>query len=135
MGERGTEVGGGVAFAEEQDLPGVIAGEAALRGDEAGEEAGAVEADVGEGLLDLGEVSAAAIPGRVDELRVDVHAPAARRELVARHETEVGGVDEELVLGDADGEDLGDVVVGDGVAVAVHGDEAVGAADAVEDAG
>lgn len=135
MGECGAEVGGGVALAEEQDLPSVIAGEAALRGDETGEEAGAIEADVGEGLLDLGEVGAAAIPGRVDELGIDVHPAAPRRELVARYETEVGGVDEELVLGDPDREDLGDVVVGDRVAVAVHGDEAVGAADAVEDAG
>ena len=134
VGERGGEVGGGVALAQEQDLTGVVAGEAALRGGEAGEEACTALAAVGEGLLDLGEVGAAAIPGRVDELRVDVHAAAAGRELVARHEPEVGGVDEELVLGDADGEDLGDVVVGHGVAVAVDGDEAVGAADAVEDA-
>ncbi len=135
MGERGAEVGGGVALAQEQDLASVVAGEAALGGGEAGEEAGSVEADVGEGLLDLGEVGAAAIPGWVDELRIDVHPSAARREFVARHEPEIGGVDEELVLGDADREDLGDVVVGDGVAVAVDGDEAVGAADAIEDAG
>lgn len=134
VGEGGAEVGGGVALAQEQDLAGVVAGEAALRGGEAGEEARPIDADAGEGLLDLGEVGAAAIPGRVDELRVDVHAAAARCELVARDEPEVGGVDEELVLGDADGEDLRHVVVGYGVAVAVDGDEAVGAADAVEDA-
>jgi hypothetical protein len=48
------------------------------------EEAGAVHADASEGLLDLGEVGAAAIPGRMDEIGVDVHAAAARGGLVAR---------------------------------------------------
>lgn len=135
MGQGGAEIDVGVALAEEQDLAGVIASEAALRGGKAGEEAGAVGTDVGESLLDLVEVGASAIPGRVDELRVDVHSPAARCELVAGHEAEVGGVDEEFVLGDADRENLGDVVVWDGVPVAIDGDEAIGAANAVEDAG
>ena len=135
MGEGRAEVGGGVALAQEQDLAGVVTGEAALGGGEPGEEAGAIHADACEGLLDLGEVGAAAIPGRMDEIGVDVHAAAARGELVARDEPEVGRVDEELVLGDADGQDLGDVVVRDGVAVGIDDDEAVDAANAVEDAG
>jgi len=101
VGQGGAEVGGGVALAEEQDLAGVVAGEAALRGGETGEEAGAVGAHVGEGLLDLGEICATAIPRGVDELRVDVHASTAQGQLVARNEPEVGSVDEELVLGDA----------------------------------
>ena len=42
---------------------------------------------------------------------------AAGGELVARDAGEVGGVDEELALGDADGQDVGDVVVGHGVAL------------------
>jgi hypothetical protein len=40
------------------------------------------------------------------------------RELVARDAGEVGGVDEELALRDADREQIGHVVVGDGVLVA-----------------
>jgi hypothetical protein len=42
---------------------------------------------------------------------------------VARDAREIGGVNEELALGDADGQDVGDVLVGDGVAVAVPLDE------------
>jgi len=135
VGEGGAEVLGGVALAQDEDLAGMVAGEAALSRDEAGEEASPVDPDVGEGLLDLREVGAAAIPGRMDELGIDVHAAPAGGELVARHEPQVSRVDEDLVLRDADGQDLGDVIVGYGVAVAVHGDEAVDAADAVEDTG
>ena len=65
--------------------------------------------------------------------RRDVRAGAARRELVARDAAQVGGVDEELVLGDAHGQEVGHVLVRHGVAVAVPGDEAVDAAHAVDD--
>lgn len=135
MGQGQAKVGGGVTLAEEQDLASVVAGEAALGGGQTSEEAGAVDAHVGEGLLDLGEVGAATIPRWMDELRVDVHASTAWSELVARNESKVSGIDEELVLGDADGQDLGDVVVRDGIAIAVDSHEAVDAADAIEDAG
>ena len=134
VGEGPVEIGGGVALAQEQDAPPVVAGVAALRRGEPGEEAGAVVAEVGEGLLDDAQVGAAAVPGRVDVLRIDVDAAAAGRELVARDQAQIGGVDEELVLGDSDREDLGNVVVGDRIAIAVDGDEAVDGADPVMDA-
>ncbi len=82
VGERGAEVGGGVALAQEQDLPGVVAGGAALGGGEAGEEARALLADVAEGLLELVEVGTAAIPRRMDRRRGP--RPAARARAAPR---------------------------------------------------
>src|SRR5262249_57091860 len=73
--------------------------------------------------------------GRVVAGGVELVAGAARGELVAGDAAEVGGVDEQLALGDAHGQDVGHVLVGDGVAVAFPVDEAVDAANAVGDAG
>ena len=88
-----------------------------------------------EGDAELVEVDGALPAGpRVEPGGVEPEPLAAGRELVARDAGEVGGVDEELALGDADRQDVGDVVVGDGVGVALPGDEAVDGAEAVDDA-
>ena len=65
----------------------------------------------------------------------DILAGAAWGQLVSRDAPQVGGVDEQLVLGDAHGQDIGDVLIGDSVAISIEGDEAVDGADAVDDAG
>src|SRR4051812_15758403 len=120
VAERGGEVARRVALSQEENLPGVVAGEAALGRGEPGEETPSRLADGGEGHLQLIQVSAAAVPpGLVGAGRDDVVAGAARGQLSFGHQLEVSRVDEELVLGDADGEDVGDVVIRDGVAVAV----------------
>ena len=62
---------------------------------------------------------------------VEPEPGAARSDLVARDAAQVGGVHEQLALGDADRQDVGDVVVWDGVLIAGPGDEAVDAAHAV----
>ena len=80
VGQSGVKIGGRVALAEKQDLAGVVAGEAALRGLEAGEEERALVADVGEGLAELVKIGAATIPRMMRIGRCDVDAGAPRRE-------------------------------------------------------
>lgn len=134
VAERGAQVVGRVAGAQEQELAGVVAGEARRRGGEAGEEGGGVLAHVVEGLAQLVEVGAVPVPWRVDPLRVDVEPRAPPRQLVARDAAQVGGVHEELALRHAHRQDVGHVVIRHRVLVAVPGDEAVDGADAVDDA-
>lgn len=89
-----------------------------------------------EGLGELIEIgNALALRRGMDPRRIDLHAGAASGDLVMGRKGEIGAVDEELVLGDAHGQDLGDVVVWDGVLIPVPGDEAVDGADAVDDPG
>lgn len=66
---------------------------------------------------------------------IELQPAAARDQLVSRNALEVGGVHEELALGDADRQEIGDVVVGNGVAVSLPVYEAVDAAQAIGDAG
>ena len=84
VGEGGVEIGGRVSLAQEQDLTGVVAGEAALRGLEPGKEEGAFVAEVGEGSAELVEIGAATIPRLMRVARRDVDAGASWRELVTR---------------------------------------------------
>src|SRR5262249_14783449 len=85
---------------------------------------------------ELVEIDGALAPrGRMVTRWIELVAGTARGELVARDATEVGGVDEQLALGGAHGQDVGHVLVGDGVAVAVPVDEAIDAADTVGDTG
>jgi len=135
MAERAVEVGGGEALAEEEDLSGVVTGELGRgRAHEAGEEGRGQGPHLLEGHPQLVEVDHTTPPRLVRARRRDVRAGAARRELVTRDAAQVGGVDEELVLRDADGQEVGHMLVGHGVAVAVPRDEAVDAAHAVDDA-
>jgi hypothetical protein len=134
MAERAVEVGGGEALAQEQDLARVVARLPRRMGaEQAGEEGRGHRAHLLESGAQLVEVDDAAAPRLVRAGRGDVRAGAARRELVARDAAQVGGVDEELMLRDAHGQEVGHVLVRHGVTVAVPRDEAVDAAHAVDD--
>lgn len=135
MGQRSAEVGGGIALPQEHDLAGVIAGEAALGGAKSREEERPGLADPGEGFLELIEISATPVPRLVSARGRDLAAGTARGQLMPGDQLEISGIDEDLGLGHTHREDVGDVVVGDGVAVAVDGDEAVDAAHPVDDTG
>ena len=133
--ECGVEVVGGEALAEQEDLARLVSPDPRRPGAHEAEEAGGVLAHLLEGDAQLIEIDGALPPGaRVKPGGVELEPSAAGRELMARDAGEVGGVDEELALGDADRQDVGDVVVGHGVGVAFPGDEAVDGADAVDDA-
>lgn len=73
--------------------------------------------------------------GWVKAVRVELEALSAGGKLMASDAAQIGAVDEQLVLGDAHGQDVGDMVVGHRVAIALPVDEAVDAADSVGDAG
>ncbi len=134
MAERAVEVGGGEALAQEQDLARVVARLPRRMGPEqTGEKGRGHRAHLLESDAQLVEVDDSAAPRLVRARRRHVRAGAARRELVARDAAQVGGVDEELVLRDADGQEVGHVLVRHRVAVAVPRDEAVDAAHAVDD--
>jgi len=66
--------------------------------------------------------------------RVELEAATARSELMASDAGEIGGVHEQFGLSDAQGQDVGDVGVGDGIAIAVPIDKAIDAAEAIDDA-
>lgn len=120
------ELIGSVALAEEQDLSDLCAPHpCAAEADEA-EELGGALAHRLEGEPDLLEVDGAPSLGRrMEPSGVDLEAGSARAELVARDQAQVGGVDEELTLGDPHRDKVGDVLVRDGVAIATPVDEAV----------
>jgi len=93
-----------------------------------------VLAHVGERDAELIEIDRAlALCRRMEACGIETQAGAARREFVACDAAQVGGIDEEFVLGDADRQEVGDVVVGHSVVVAGPGHEAVDTADAVDD--
>ncbi len=73
--------------------------------------------------------------GWVKAVRVELEALSAGGKLMASDAAQIGAVDEQLVLGDAHGQDVGDMVVGHRVAIALPVDEAVDAADSVGDTG
>ena len=132
VAEGGFEVCGRVALAQEQDLAraeGAVAREGGGKPREEGGRGGAHLLERGAQLVEIGDAGAV-LPAAVDALRVDVLAGAARGERVARDDAQIGGVDEELVGRDAHGQDVGDLLVGHGVAIAFPGDEAVDAAEA-----
>lgn len=67
-------------------------------------------------------------------LGVELEVRATRGELVPRDAAQVRGVHEQLSLGDAHRQEVGDVVIGDGVLVAFVGHIAFEVGDAVHDA-
>ncbi len=135
VAEGSVEIVGGEALAQQDDLPGLVSPDPRRARAHEAEEAGSVLAHLVEGDAELVEIDGALPPGlRVEPLGIEPEPSAAGRELVAGDAGEVGGVDEELSLGDADREDVGDMRVGHGVGVALPGDEAVDGTDSVEDA-
>ena len=68
------------------------------------------------------------------EITSDIPVLALRCEPVLRDEVDVGRVDEDLAIGHADRENIGDVVVWNGVAIAIPFDESVETAEAMNHA-
>lgn len=135
VGQRGVEIRGVVALAQEQDAAGVMGPVARRRaGGESNEVVRALAHLLKRGaeLVEIGRPVASR--ARVVAVGVELVAAAPWSELVAGDTLEVGGVDEELVLGDAHGHEVRDVVVGHGVAVAGPVHEALDAANAIGDA-
>jgi hypothetical protein len=116
MAERVIDLVGAVARAQEQDL-------ARLRGPDPGraeahqaEELGRALAHVAERDAELIEIDRApALRRRMEPGGIELLAGAARGELVTRDAPQIGGVHEQLALGDAHRQEVGDVVVGHGV--------------------
>lgn len=134
--ERRVDILGGVTLAQEQDAPGAVAPLARGCGAEPPKELCGVLAHLLEGRANLIEVDgrASAITS-METLRIDLQATSSWSELVGCNALEIGGVHEELALGDAYGEQIGDVVVGNGVAICLPVDKAVDVAEAIGDAG
>jgi hypothetical protein len=125
VGEGGIDIGGGIALAQKQDLARLMGPDTSRAGAHQAKEGGGALAHLLEGAAQLVELERAlALRKRVQAGRVEPQALAARRELVAGDAAQVGGVDEELALGNADGDDIGDMLVGYGVFVAIPCDEA-----------
>ncbi|HRC56427.1 MAG TPA: hypothetical protein PKU97_10915 [Kofleriaceae bacterium] len=122
MGERAVDLVGAVARAQEQDLPGLRAPAAGRACAHQPEKLGGAVAHVGEGDLELIEVDRRMpLRRRVQARRVELEPRTARGELVAGDAAQIGGVHEQLALGDPDRQQIGDVVVGHGVVVAAPG--------------
>jgi hypothetical protein len=135
VAERAIDLVGGIALAQEQDLARLRAPDARWAEAHQTEELGGVLAHVVEREVELVEVDGTASLWRgVESGRVELEAGAARAELVARDAPQVGGVHEQLALRDAHGQDVRDMVVGNGVVIACPGDEAVDAAHPVDHA-
>jgi len=135
VAERGVEVGGVVAGAQNEDAARLVAPDANRPRGEKPEEQGRALAHALECTGELIEIDRAlAARRRMVAGGVELHARASWRELVARDAPEVRRVDEELALGDAHGQDVGHVVVRDRVPVAFPIHETIDAAQAVRDA-
>ena len=136
VGEGVVEIGGVVTLAEQEDLASLMSPHARRAGAHEMEERGGAFAHVLEGDAELVEVDKALPAGlRMEAMGVELEPFTAVDELMAGNTGEVGSVDKELILSDAEREDVGDVIVGDGVGVALEGDEAVDGTEAVEDPG
>lgn len=138
VAERSAEVVGAVALAQQQNAAGVVGCLAPRRHLERIEEGPGGLAHVAEGAAELVEICGRP-PLLVGTWMVlagpDVPAAAARSESVPRDAPQVGRIGEQLVRGDAHGEERGDVFVGHGVAVSLPAHEAVDAAQSIHDAG
>lgn len=135
VGERSVDVGGAEPGAKEENAARLVAPNAWRAGAQQTEEGGSALAHALECAGEAIEIDRTLSARRWMETgRIELEPRASRRELVARDAGEVGGVDEQLALRDAHGEDVGDVVVGDGVTVALPVDEAVDAAEAIGNA-
>ena len=135
MRERSVEVLGGIASAEHEDAARLVTPDARGARAQQAKERGAAGPQAVERHRELVEIHRAPAARRWVESRgVELLPGAGRRKLVTGDARKVGGVDEQLALGDAHGQDVGHVVVRDGVAIARPVDEAVDAAHAVDDA-
>ena len=103
VSERRVEILSGIPLAQQQDLTSLMSPDAWGPRAQETEEVGGLLAHPAEGGAELVEVDRAlALRGRVQALGVEPEPSAAGRELVSCNAREVGGIDEELLLGDAD---------------------------------
>ena len=125
-----------VACAEQENLAGVVRPDARrVRCGKHRQECGGAVAHLLEGGAELVDVDGGLASGaRMQAERVDLLAAATRAKLVAREAGEARPVDEELRLRNAQREEVGHVVIGDGVPVSHPLDVAVDAAEAIRDA-
>ncbi len=113
----------------------MVGGGARLRSDQSDEELSGRMPDVVVGDAQLVEIGTAPRWQRVVTRQRGVVAGTLDPQFVASDQMEVGGVDEQLGLRDPDGQKLRHVLVGQGVAVALPGDEALDIAEPIHDAG
>lgn len=133
--ERGVDVGGGIALAQEEDLARLVAPEPRHAEEHQSKERGGLLAHARECNVELLEIEwTLSLWLGMKTRRIELQSLAATNELVARDASQIGGIDEELVLGNAQGKNVCDLVVGDSVAVSIPVDEAVDSADAIDDA-
>ncbi len=135
VGKRGEQVSGVVAFAQGQHPARVIASRAVLVFFERGEKGGRWITKIGKGAAQLVEIRPVLGVARAVPIENGSALGTARQERVARDTGQVGLVDEQLVLGNAHREDLGDVLVGKRVPNSFPRDEALDVAQLVEHAG
>ena len=134
--QREIDLLGAVARAQEQNLAGLGHPHPGRAEAHQAKELGGTLAHVAEREVELVEIERWPSLWRgVQPGGVEPQARASRAELVARNAPEIGGVHEQLALGDAHRQDVGDVVVGDRIRIAIPGHEAVDGAHAVDDTG
>lgn len=134
MCERGVEVGGVVALTEHENLSKLVNPLANWAGAREQEKVVGTLPHLVEGHAELIEIDRTVAARRwVVTMGVELVAAAAWSKLVSSDTAQVGGVHEQLVLGDANREDVGHVVVWNRVAIPFPVDEAVDAAHAVDD--
>ena len=135
--ERGAQIFGAPTLPQQQDASGVVGRQARAVCAQRVEKCPSLLSHAVVGPPELVEIGRAApIPGvrsRMAGVHADIDARTARRQLVARDAREIRRVDEQLALRDADRQEIRDVLVGHRIAVAIPGDEAIDAADAIHD--
>ncbi|XXT55491.1 hypothetical protein WMF28_23400 [Sorangium sp. So ce590] len=131
--QRRVEIGGRISLAQEQDLPRLMRPDPRRTRAHEAEEACGVLTHLLEGGAEHLEVDGALAPRRrVQAGWIELEPLAAWSQLVTRDAGEVGAIDEELVLRDADRQEVGDMIVGYRVGVSLPGDEAIDGADAID---
>lgn len=114
-----------VCPAQKKYVAGMVASRAWQAFLEGGKEGGGGLTELCEGAAQLIEVRSAVGMRRPVTGQDRALLSTATTKLVSRDAGQVGLVDEELVLGDAHWQDLGDIIVGQRVPVAFPGDEAL----------
>lgn len=115
--EREVDVGRGIAFTQQENLPGLLCPGARHTDAHQLEELGRALSHVAEGDVDLIQVDRGlSLRRRMKSGRVERQSRASWRELMTRDAAQVCSIDKELALRDAHGQEIGDMVVGHGVA-------------------
>ena len=110
--ERREQVGGVVTFTQSKNLARVVTGRSMRVFLERREESGGRITEIGEGATQLVEIRAPLAAWWTMAVEDRLAPGATRQQRVAGDTAQIGLVDEQLVLGDAHREDIGDVVVG-----------------------